>query len=199
MPSQLTIWVDKRSFLPLRMEVRDSRGVIVDRSDVTSVEYDVSIPAATFAYAPPAGVTVASFTGGDGRQTSHGGRDHATNPADEVTLSLTRNVGGLGTSTSYRSEAGSVHQGCPLEALIHGVAVCGLQGCHCSHSCARPRWFEHKDSSMAASGVMHVVRGPNLDKARPVPVDLLRACLSSVIACDPTTNLNVGDRVGSEV
>ena len=65
-PAQLTIWVDKRSFLPLRMEVRDSGGVIIDRSEVTSVEYDVSIPSGTFTYAPPADVSVATFMGGDG-------------------------------------------------------------------------------------------------------------------------------------
>jgi hypothetical protein len=48
------------------MEVRDSHGTIVDRSEVTSVEYNVAIPAATFTYVPPAGIPVATFTGGDG-------------------------------------------------------------------------------------------------------------------------------------
>jgi outer membrane lipoprotein-sorting protein len=65
-PTQLTVWVDKRSFLPLRMEVRDAQGVVVDRSEVTRVEYNVSIADATFAYTPPPGVAVATFNGGNG-------------------------------------------------------------------------------------------------------------------------------------
>jgi outer membrane lipoprotein-sorting protein len=65
-PAQLTVWVDKDSFLPLRMEVRDGRGSIVDQPEVTSVGYNLSIPAERFTYTPPAGVSVANFTGGDG-------------------------------------------------------------------------------------------------------------------------------------
>ena len=64
--SGLTVWVDTRSFLPLRLEVRDTRGNVVDRSQVTQVEYNVAIPPSTFQYTPPAGVTVATFSGGDG-------------------------------------------------------------------------------------------------------------------------------------
>jgi outer membrane lipoprotein-sorting protein len=65
-PNELTVWVDKRSFLPLKMEIRDSHGVVVDQSEVTRVEYNVAISDKTFAYAPPAGVPVATFSGGDG-------------------------------------------------------------------------------------------------------------------------------------
>ena len=65
-PAQLTIWVDKRSFLTLKTEVRDAQGVVTDRSEVSRVDYNLSIPEATFAYTPPAGVSVSTFTGGDG-------------------------------------------------------------------------------------------------------------------------------------
>jgi outer membrane lipoprotein-sorting protein len=65
-PARLTVWVDKRSFLPLKTEVRDPQGVLVDRSEATNVQYDVSIPDSTFVYRPQAGVQVATFSGGDG-------------------------------------------------------------------------------------------------------------------------------------
>ena len=65
-PAQMTIWVDKRSFLPLRIDARDTAGVVVDRTEATSVEYNVSIADTTFEYAPRAGVAVATFTGGTG-------------------------------------------------------------------------------------------------------------------------------------
>jgi outer membrane lipoprotein-sorting protein len=65
-PNELTVWVDKRSFLPLKMEVRDAQGVVVDRSEVTQVEYNTELPDAAFAYTPPAGVQVATFSGGNG-------------------------------------------------------------------------------------------------------------------------------------
>jgi outer membrane lipoprotein-sorting protein len=65
-PARLTVWVDKRSFLPLKTEVRDAQGVLVDRSEATSVQYNVSIPDSTFVYTPQAGVQVAIFSGDDG-------------------------------------------------------------------------------------------------------------------------------------
>jgi outer membrane lipoprotein-sorting protein len=65
-PSELTVWVDKRSFLPLKIEARDAHGVVVDRSEVTRVEYNLFMTAATFAYTPPPGVPVATFSGGSG-------------------------------------------------------------------------------------------------------------------------------------
>jgi hypothetical protein len=64
--NQLTLWVDKRSFLPLRTEVHDATEVVVDHSEVTKVEYNVLMPDSIFAYTPPAGVAIANFTGGDG-------------------------------------------------------------------------------------------------------------------------------------
>jgi hypothetical protein len=65
-PAQLTIWVDKRSFLTLKTEVRDPHDVVTDRSEVSRVEYNISTPQATFAYTPPPGIAVATFSGGDG-------------------------------------------------------------------------------------------------------------------------------------
>jgi outer membrane lipoprotein-sorting protein len=64
--NELTAWIDKRSFLPLKMEVRDAHGTLVDRSEVSRVEYNVALPDSTFAYTPPPGVSVRTFNGGDG-------------------------------------------------------------------------------------------------------------------------------------
>lgn len=63
---QMTVWVDQQTFLPLRTEVRDASGALLERSEVTSLEYNVAIPASTFHYTPPAGATVSTFTGGTG-------------------------------------------------------------------------------------------------------------------------------------
>jgi outer membrane lipoprotein-sorting protein len=65
---QMTVWVDEQSFLPLRTEVRNPAGTVLDESQVTDLQYNVAIPDATFTYTPPAGVSVYNFTGGDGAQ-----------------------------------------------------------------------------------------------------------------------------------
>ncbi len=64
--SQMLVWVDKSSFLPLKIEVRDPSGKIIDRSEVMSVQYNLVIPDATFSYTAPAGASVFTFTGGTG-------------------------------------------------------------------------------------------------------------------------------------
>ena len=46
--------------------VRDQSGAVLDRSEVTALEYNVSIPESTFTYTPPPGPTVSNFTGGTG-------------------------------------------------------------------------------------------------------------------------------------
>lgn len=51
-----TFWVDKQTYLPLKIESAD--GTAGKGYEVTSVEYNVAIPAATFTYAPPPGATV---------------------------------------------------------------------------------------------------------------------------------------------
>jgi outer membrane lipoprotein-sorting protein len=61
---QMLVWVDKQSFLPLKTEVRNPAGVLLERSEVTSVQYNVSLPDATFTYTPPPGATVSSFPEG---------------------------------------------------------------------------------------------------------------------------------------
>jgi outer membrane lipoprotein-sorting protein len=66
--SQLTVWVDKQTFLPLRTEMRDATGALLEQSEVTELQYNVAIPDATFTYTPPAGASVYNFTGGDGAQ-----------------------------------------------------------------------------------------------------------------------------------
>lgn len=63
----------------------------------------------------------------------------------------------------------------------------------------RPCRLEHEERALAAAGVVRLVSGPDLDQARPVPIDLLRASLSSVVGRDRMTNLNAGDRVRTEV
>jgi outer membrane lipoprotein-sorting protein len=61
---QLTVLVDKQTFLPLRSEARAPDGSLLDRYEVTGVAYDVSIPASIFTYTPPAGAQVVDVTGG---------------------------------------------------------------------------------------------------------------------------------------
>jgi outer membrane lipoprotein-sorting protein len=46
-------WVDQKTFLPLKMERYDQGGDLVDRYEVTSIEYDVEIAARTFTELPP--------------------------------------------------------------------------------------------------------------------------------------------------
>jgi outer membrane lipoprotein-sorting protein len=50
-------WVDQKTYLPLKLETYDSKGALVDRYEVTAIEYDVSIPEKTLTEAP-AGTTV---------------------------------------------------------------------------------------------------------------------------------------------
>ena len=45
-------WVDQKTFLPLKMEMYDQGGALVDRYEVTAIEYDVEIPAKTFTELP---------------------------------------------------------------------------------------------------------------------------------------------------
>jgi outer membrane lipoprotein-sorting protein len=63
---EMLVWVDKVSYLPLKTEVRDQSGAMIDGSEVTSVEYNVAFPDSTFTYAPPAGAKVFSYNGGTG-------------------------------------------------------------------------------------------------------------------------------------
>ena len=63
---QMLVWVDKQSFLPLRTEVRNPAGDVLDRSEVTSVEYNVDIPDSIFSYTPPPGARVFEYHGGTG-------------------------------------------------------------------------------------------------------------------------------------
>jgi outer membrane lipoprotein-sorting protein len=64
--AQMRVWVDKVSYLPLKTEVRNPSGVVLDRSEVTNVQYNIAIPDSTFSYTPPAGASVFDFTGGTG-------------------------------------------------------------------------------------------------------------------------------------
>lgn len=73
-------WVDQKTYLPLKMESYDNKGTLVDRYEVTSIEYDVAIPEMTFTDLP-AGTTArepmmvpalpaTQVTGPDGKPTS---------------------------------------------------------------------------------------------------------------------------------
>ena len=57
------VWVDKQSFLLLKSETRDASGAVIERGEVTSIEYNVNLPDSTFTYTPPAGVHVREFSG----------------------------------------------------------------------------------------------------------------------------------------
>jgi outer membrane lipoprotein-sorting protein len=61
-----TVWVDQQTFLPLKTEVLDEGGAVVERSEVTSIAYNAAIDPGAFTYTPPAGVSVSTFTGGTG-------------------------------------------------------------------------------------------------------------------------------------
>ena len=50
-------WVDQKSFLPLKMEMYGRNGSLMDRYEVTSIEYDGSIADSSFTQLPP-GTTV---------------------------------------------------------------------------------------------------------------------------------------------
>ena len=62
----MTVWVDSQTYLPLKTEVRNAANALLDRSEVTSVNYNVTIPDSTFTYETPAGAVVSNFTGGTG-------------------------------------------------------------------------------------------------------------------------------------
>ncbi len=57
------VWVDKRSFLPLKSEMRWPDGSVMQRTEVTEVQYDVNFDPALFVYSPPAGATVTGYDG----------------------------------------------------------------------------------------------------------------------------------------
>lgn len=51
-------WVDKQTFLPLKVEQYRADGTLQFSFEATTVEYNVNIPASTFTYTPPPGATV---------------------------------------------------------------------------------------------------------------------------------------------
>lgn len=63
---QVTVWIDQQSFLPLKSETRNRAGVVTDQTEVTTVEYNVTIAPVTFSYVPPAGASVFTYEGGTG-------------------------------------------------------------------------------------------------------------------------------------
>jgi outer membrane lipoprotein-sorting protein len=64
--AETTTWLDTETFLPLKTEIRDGSGNVIDRTEVTSVQFGTNIPSSTFTYAPPAGANVTTVNGGDG-------------------------------------------------------------------------------------------------------------------------------------
>jgi hypothetical protein len=52
LPARHIRWVDKTTYLPLKMEAYDKSGKLVDRYEVTSIEYDVLIADKTFTELP---------------------------------------------------------------------------------------------------------------------------------------------------
>lgn len=53
LPGRHVRWVDQETYLPLKMEMYDRDGQLMDRYEVTAIEYDVEIPMRTFAELPP--------------------------------------------------------------------------------------------------------------------------------------------------
>jgi outer membrane lipoprotein-sorting protein len=78
--TNMQVWVDKHTFLPLKTEVRDGTGAVLDRSEVTSVQYGVAIPDSTFQYSPPAGAQISTFTGGSGADVKRALYSGSENP-----------------------------------------------------------------------------------------------------------------------
>jgi hypothetical protein len=56
-PAHVT-WVDKETYLPLKMEAYTRDGNLQHRYEVTSIEYDVSIPDSVFKDVPPRGTEI---------------------------------------------------------------------------------------------------------------------------------------------
>ncbi len=55
---KLRVWVDKETFVPLKTIVTSVSGSVVEESEATSVQYNVTFPDSLFTYTPPAGATV---------------------------------------------------------------------------------------------------------------------------------------------
>jgi hypothetical protein len=58
----MTVWVDRETFLPLKAENRSGDGTLIYGYDVTEIQVGGDIPAAAFAYTPPAGAQVTDVT-----------------------------------------------------------------------------------------------------------------------------------------
>jgi outer membrane lipoprotein-sorting protein len=56
-PARTVSWVDKATYLPLKLEGYDKTGALVDRYEVSAIEYDITIPDSVFSNLPE-GVTV---------------------------------------------------------------------------------------------------------------------------------------------
>lgn len=79
--ARMQISVDKQTFLPLKTEVRDGSGTVLDRSEVSFLEYDVALADASFSYTPPAGARVSTFSGGSGADVKRALCERGTPPA----------------------------------------------------------------------------------------------------------------------
>jgi outer membrane lipoprotein-sorting protein len=60
---EMRVWVDKEAFVLLKSETHDASGGLLERGEVTSVEYNVTIPDSLFTYVPPPGVQMREFDG----------------------------------------------------------------------------------------------------------------------------------------
>jgi outer membrane lipoprotein-sorting protein len=63
---QMQVWLDQQTFLLLKTEMRDAAGTLLDRMEVTRIDYGVPMADATFTYTPPADAHISTFTGGTG-------------------------------------------------------------------------------------------------------------------------------------
>lgn len=59
--SRRTVWVDTETFIALKTEIRGADGTLLGNDETTLVEYDVPLPDALLAFAPPAGTLVVDY------------------------------------------------------------------------------------------------------------------------------------------
>ena len=78
--ARMSVSVDKQTFLPLKTEVRDASGAVLDRAEVSFLEYGVTIADSSFSYSPPAGAQVSTFTGGSGADVKRTLAEHESTP-----------------------------------------------------------------------------------------------------------------------
>ena len=91
-----TAWIDKETFLPLKMEDYAKDGKLVHSYEVSAVEYDVSVPDAVFVDIPPKGTVI-----NEGPLPDRGPQGDSGGPAEHYeAIEIEIEVGGSGPGES---------------------------------------------------------------------------------------------------